>query len=195
MRAWRGWHLSQPWRRPASGRVSLRPSGCGPRPRAMPPGSFSPDGDACGGGALLSAPWRCSCWRACGARHFSSTSGGRRPPVGPAGRPRSGGQRARRAQRAFDCGVPDLEALPGPLAAYRLGVPKHVVEPDRQPQTPGVVFRSRLTPRTRRRGQSPPAFERSPTLASGGCAPLAEGGRRHNQRLSQASAAATAGLT
>ena len=43
------------------------------------------------------------------------------------------------------CGRPYVGPLRGPLLAYRLGVPKHVVEPDRAPSGPGVVFRSRLT--------------------------------------------------
>jgi hypothetical protein len=30
--------------------------------------------------------------------------------------------------------------------AYRMGVPKHVVEPDAPPRPPGMVFRSALTP-------------------------------------------------
>jgi hypothetical protein len=44
------------------------------------------------------------------------------------------------------CGVPYVGTMRAPLVAYRLGVPKHVVEPDRAPEAPGVVFRSRLTP-------------------------------------------------
>ena len=44
------------------------------------------------------------------------------------------------------CGVAYVGPLRGPLAAYRLGVPKHMVEPDRLPRAPGVVLRSRLTP-------------------------------------------------
>ncbi|MDP9019817.1 MAG: hypothetical protein M3N25_03280 [Actinomycetota bacterium] len=50
------------------------------------------------------------------------------------------------AERVLGCGVPYVGPLRGPLAAYRLGVAKHVVEPDAVPQAPGVVFRSRLTP-------------------------------------------------
>lgn len=55
------------------------------------------------------------------------------------------------------CGQPYVGPLRGPLLAYRLGVPKHVVEPDRAPSGPGVVFRSRLT------AAAPPA----PTVAPG----------------------------
>ena len=43
------------------------------------------------------------------------------------------------------CGRPYVGPLRGPLLAYHLGVPKHVVEPDRPPAAPGVVFRSALT--------------------------------------------------
>lgn len=40
------------------------------------------------------------------------------------------------------CGQPYVGPLRGPLLAYHLGVAKHVVEPDRRPNAPGVVFRS-----------------------------------------------------
>lgn len=56
------------------------------------------------------------------------------------------------------CGVPYVGPLRGPLAAYRLGVPKHVVEPDRLPQAPGVVLRSRLTPEDRPAPAVPAGF-------------------------------------
>ena len=55
------------------------------------------------------------------------------------------------------CGQPYVGPLRGPLLAYRLGVPKHVVEPDRAPRGPGMVFRSRLTA----------AAPRAPALAPG----------------------------
>jgi hypothetical protein len=42
------------------------------------------------------------------------------------------------------CGRPYVGPLRGPLMAYRLGVPKRVVEPDEPPRAPGVVFRSAL---------------------------------------------------
>ncbi|CAN5230005.1 hypothetical protein BH24ACT1_BH24ACT1_12400 [soil metagenome] len=42
------------------------------------------------------------------------------------------------------CGRTYVGPLRGPLLAYHLGVAKHVVDPDRQPQAPGVVFRSAL---------------------------------------------------
>ena len=56
------------------------------------------------------------------------------------------------------CGRPYVGRLRGPLMAYRLGVAKRAVEPDRPPRAPGVVFRS-----ARRRGErpspaAPPAF-------------------------------------
>jgi hypothetical protein len=43
------------------------------------------------------------------------------------------------------CGRPYVGRLRGPLMAYRMGVPKHVVEPDAPPRPPGMVFRSALT--------------------------------------------------
>lgn len=50
------------------------------------------------------------------------------------------------AHEVLDCGSPYVGPLRGPLAAYRLGVAKHVIEPDRPPEAPGFVFRSRLLP-------------------------------------------------
>ena len=50
------------------------------------------------------------------------------------------------AEEVLDCGSPYVGPLRGPLAAYRLGVARHVVEPDRPPEAPGFVFRSRLMP-------------------------------------------------
>jgi hypothetical protein len=53
----------------------------------------------------------------------------------------AGGRAALRA-----CGEPYVGRLRGPLLAYGLEVHKHEVEPDRAPQAPAVVFRSRLAP-------------------------------------------------
>ncbi|HEV2809150.1 MAG TPA: hypothetical protein VGV93_01965 [Acidimicrobiales bacterium] len=44
------------------------------------------------------------------------------------------------------CGRPYVGPLRGPLLAYHLDVAKHVVDPDRRPEAPGVVFRSALHP-------------------------------------------------
>ena len=44
------------------------------------------------------------------------------------------------------CGQPYVGPLRGPLMAHHLGVAKHQVEPDRRPDSPGVIFRSALTP-------------------------------------------------
>ncbi|HEV2766321.1 MAG TPA: hypothetical protein VGV63_01275 [Acidimicrobiales bacterium] len=62
------------------------------------------------------------------------------------------------AELVLGCGVPYVGPLRGPVAAYRLGVPKHVVEPDRAPQAPGVVLRSRLTPEERPAPAVPAGF-------------------------------------
>jgi len=43
------------------------------------------------------------------------------------------------------CGRPYVGPLRGPLMAYKLDVPKRVVEPDDPPQAPGFVFRSALS--------------------------------------------------
>ena len=57
------------------------------------------------------------------------------------------------------CGRPYAGPLRGPLMAYRLGVAKHVVEPDAPPRAPGVVFRSALS------ASSPPAPVAPPRFA------------------------------
>ena len=44
----------------------------------------------------------------------------------------------------LSCGQPYVGRFRGPLAAYRLDVPKHAVEPDLTPAAPGVVLSSRL---------------------------------------------------
>ena len=44
------------------------------------------------------------------------------------------------------CGRPYVGPYRGPLVAYRLGVAKATVEPDRPPRSPAVVFRSALSP-------------------------------------------------
>ncbi|HEV2071944.1 MAG TPA: hypothetical protein VGR26_19345 [Acidimicrobiales bacterium] len=62
------------------------------------------------------------------------------------------------AAPVLGCGVAYVGPLRGPLAAYRLGVPKHVVEPDRLPRAPGVVLRSRLTPEDRPAPAVPAGF-------------------------------------
>lgn len=43
------------------------------------------------------------------------------------------------------CGRPYVGPYRGPLMAYRLGVAKATIEPDRPPRSPAVVFRSALT--------------------------------------------------
>ena len=48
------------------------------------------------------------------------------------------------ADAVLACGRPYVGRLRGPLMAYRLGVSKHVVEPDDPPRPPGMVFRSAL---------------------------------------------------
>lgn len=63
------------------------------------------------------------------------------------------------------CGRPYVGRLRGPLLAYRLDVAKHVVEPDRAPARPGVVFRSRLSVEA---PVEPPAPVRFRELAAGG---------------------------
>lgn len=57
------------------------------------------------------------------------------------------------------CGRPYVGRLRGPLLAYRLGVPKHAVEPDLAPAPPGVVFRSALDAGGERSPAVPPGFE------------------------------------
>ncbi len=56
------------------------------------------------------------------------------------------------------CGQPYVGRLRGPLMAYRLGVAKHVVEPDQPPRAPGVVFRSALTAQQRAAPDVPAGF-------------------------------------
>ncbi|HYI98504.1 MAG TPA: hypothetical protein VEX36_02330 [Thermoleophilaceae bacterium] len=56
------------------------------------------------------------------------------------------------------CGRPYVGPLRGPLAAYRLDVPKRAVEPDLPPAAPGVVLRSRLHPDAPVLPVAPPAF-------------------------------------
>jgi hypothetical protein len=56
------------------------------------------------------------------------------------------------------CGRPYVGPLRGPLAAYRLDVPKHVVEPDLPPAIPGVVLGSRLGRGATVLPEAPPAF-------------------------------------
>ncbi len=48
------------------------------------------------------------------------------------------------AEAVLACGRPFVGRLRGPLMAYRIGVAKHVVEPDDPPRPPGMVFRSAL---------------------------------------------------
>jgi hypothetical protein len=50
------------------------------------------------------------------------------------------------AEAVLACGRPYVGRLRGPLMAYRIGVAKHVVEPDQLPRPPGMVFRSALHP-------------------------------------------------
>jgi hypothetical protein len=47
-------------------------------------------------------------------------------------------------EAVLNCGRPYVGHLRGPLLAYRIGVAKHVVEPDDPPRPPGVVFLSAL---------------------------------------------------
>ena len=56
------------------------------------------------------------------------------------------------------CGRPYVGPLRGPLMAYRIGVAKHVVEPDAPPRPPGVVFRSALHAPRRPAPAAPPPF-------------------------------------
>ena len=56
------------------------------------------------------------------------------------------------------CGQPYVGPLRGPLAAYRLDLPKHAVEPDLTPSAPGVVLSSRLHRGAPRLPATPPAF-------------------------------------
>jgi hypothetical protein len=56
------------------------------------------------------------------------------------------------------CGRPYVGRLRGPLMAYRIGVAKHVVEPDEPPRPPGMVFRSALSPAADPAPAAPPQF-------------------------------------
>lgn len=56
------------------------------------------------------------------------------------------------------CGQPYVGPYRGPLIAHHLGLPRHRVEPDRPPQSPGVVFRSALTPGAAPAPAVPPGF-------------------------------------
>jgi hypothetical protein len=56
------------------------------------------------------------------------------------------------------CGQPYVGPLRGPLAAYRLEVPKGVVEPDLAPAAPGVVLSSRLDRGAPALPVAPPGF-------------------------------------
>lgn len=57
------------------------------------------------------------------------------------------------------CGTPYVGPFRGTLLAYRLRVPKHLVEPDRPPSAPGVVFRSALVPGAGAAPAVPDGFE------------------------------------
>lgn len=70
------------------------------------------------------------------------------------------------AEAVLACGTPYVGPLRGPVAAYRLGVPKRVVEPDRAPAAPGVVFRSPLTVGAVPTPAVPPEFERVATTGT-----------------------------
>ena len=56
------------------------------------------------------------------------------------------------------CGRPYVGPLRGPLMAYRIGVAKHLVEPDEPPRPPGMVFRSALHPAATPAPAAPPRF-------------------------------------
>ena len=56
------------------------------------------------------------------------------------------------------CGRPYVGRLRGPLMAYRMGVAKHLVEPDEPPRPPGVIFRSALTRSARPAPAAPARF-------------------------------------
>jgi len=62
------------------------------------------------------------------------------------------------ADAVLACGRPYVGRLRGPLMAYRIGVAKHVVEPDDPPRPPGVVFRSTLHPAAAPAPAAPPQF-------------------------------------
>jgi hypothetical protein len=62
------------------------------------------------------------------------------------------------ADAVLACGRPYVGRLRGPLMAYRIGVAKHVVEPDDPPRPPGMVFRSALHPAADPAPAPPPQF-------------------------------------
>lgn len=62
------------------------------------------------------------------------------------------------AEEILACGQPYVGPLRGTLLAHHLGVPRQVVEPDRVPQPPGLVFRSALHPGEVSTPAVPPAF-------------------------------------
>ncbi len=62
------------------------------------------------------------------------------------------------ADAVLACGRPYVGPLRGPLMAYRIGVAKHVVEPDARPQPPGMVFRSALHRASAPAPAAPPRF-------------------------------------
>jgi hypothetical protein len=62
------------------------------------------------------------------------------------------------ADAVLACGRPYVGRLRGPLMAYRIGVAKHVVEPDYPPRPPGVVFRSALHVAAEPAPDAPPQF-------------------------------------
>jgi hypothetical protein len=62
------------------------------------------------------------------------------------------------AEAVLACGRPYVGRLRGPLMAYRIGVAKHVVEPDEPPRPPGMVFRSPLHPAADPAPEPPPQF-------------------------------------
>jgi hypothetical protein len=62
------------------------------------------------------------------------------------------------ADAVLACGRPYVGRLRGPLMAYRIGVEKHIVEPDEPPRPPGMVFRSALHPAADPAPAPPPQF-------------------------------------
>src|SRR5215204_3133969 len=62
------------------------------------------------------------------------------------------------ADAVLACGRPFVGRLRGPLMAYRMDVPKRVVEPDEPPRPPGMVFRSALSSAARAAPAAPPQF-------------------------------------
>ena len=67
-------------------------------------------------------------------------------------------QAAGGADAVLACGRPYVGPLRGPLMAYRIGVAKHVVEPDAPPRPPGMVFRSALHRAASPAPAAPPPF-------------------------------------